>query len=87
MIRSFKSKDAQRLHERRSSQKLPKSIQRIALRKLWILDAATELSELKVPPGNRLEVLKGNRKGQHSIRINQQYRICFKWDLASCIRC
>ncbi|MDZ7615845.1 MAG: type II toxin-antitoxin system RelE/ParE family toxin [Patescibacteria group bacterium] len=80
MIRSFKSEDTQRLHERRSSRKLPKSIQRTALRKLWILDAATELSELKVPPGNRLEVLKGNRKGQHCIRINQQYRICFKWD-------
>ena len=81
MIRSFKSKDTQRLYERRrSSRKLPQSIQRVALRKLWLLDAATELCDLRVPPGNRLEPLCGERQGQHSIRINQQYRICFRWN-------
>ncbi len=49
------------------------------MRKLWLLDAATDIKELRVPPNNRLEPLKGNRKGQHSIRINQQWRICFRW--------
>ena len=49
------------------------------MRKLWMLDAATELSELRVPPNNRLEALHGNRKGQHCIRVNQQWRICFRW--------
>ena len=61
------------------SRKLPQSMQRIALRKLWVLDAATELETLQVPPNNRLEALKGERKGQHSIRINDQWRICFRW--------
>ena len=55
------------------------NIQRIARKKLIILDAATELNDLRVPPGNQLEALKGDRKGQHSIRINDQWRICFKW--------
>lgn len=67
------------MFKRMFSRKLPHSIQRIALRKLWILDAATELESLQVPPNNRLEALKGNRKGQHSIRINDQWRICFRW--------
>ncbi len=60
-------------------QKLPQTIQRLARRKLVILDSATDLNTLRVPPGNRLEALKGDRKGQHSIRINNQWRICFKW--------
>ena len=59
--------------------KLPTDIQSVALRKLKMLDAATILDTLKVPPGNRLEALKGDRKGQHSIRINDQWRICFIW--------
>ena len=80
MIRSFKDKKTQRLYERHSSAKLPQQIQRVALRKLWMLDAASELSDLRVPPGNRLESLHGNREGQHSIRINQRWRICFQWD-------
>jgi proteic killer suppression protein len=58
---------------------LPKNIQGVARKKLVILDAAVDLNDLRVPPGNRLEALRGNRKGQHSIRINDQWRICFKW--------
>jgi len=58
---------------------LPENIQNIARKKLIVLDAATEINDLKAPPGNRLEALKGARKGQHSIRINNQWRICFKW--------
>ena len=79
MIRSFKNRDTGKLYERHSSRKLPQSIQRVALRKLWLLDAAVDLTELRVPPGNRLEALSGDREGQHSIRINQQWRICFRW--------
>ncbi|HUT44125.1 MAG TPA: type II toxin-antitoxin system RelE/ParE family toxin [Desulfobacterales bacterium] len=58
---------------------MPENIQNIARKKLIVLDAATEINDLKAPPGNRLEALKGARKGQHSIRINNQWRICFKW--------
>lgn len=54
-------------------------MQRVAMRKLWMLDAATDLNALRVPPVNRLEALHGNRRGQHSIRINQQWRVCFRW--------
>jgi len=79
MIRSFKCRDTRRLYERQSSPRLPQAIQRVALRKLWVLDAAMDLGELRVPPGNRLEALSGGREGQHSIRINQQWRICFRW--------
>jgi proteic killer suppression protein len=61
------------------SRKLPQNIRYLARRKLVILDAAAELNVLRVPPGNRLEALKGDRKGQHSIRINDQWRICFQW--------
>jgi proteic killer suppression protein len=62
-----------------SIKKLPANLQRVALRKLKMLHAATQLATLKVPPGNRLESLKGDRKGQYSIRINDQWRICFTW--------
>ena len=79
MIKSFKCKETERIYNRLFSQKLPHDIQRIAINKLWILDAAISLEDLKVPPSNHLERLKGNRKGQYSIRINQQWRICFKW--------
>jgi proteic killer suppression protein len=79
MIKSFKCKETEKIYNRLFSQRLPHDIQKLAINKLWILDAATSLEDLKVPPSNRLESLKGNRKGQHSIRINQQWRICFKW--------
>ena len=78
MIKSYKDKSAQALLE--SGQRYKGLAgQAAAVRKLQMLDATLRLSDLKVPPGNRLEALKGNRKGQHSIRINLQYRICFVW--------
>lgn len=79
MIRSFRDRETEKLFHRERSAKLPPDIQRVALRKLWMLDAATQLSELRVPPGNRLEALRGERKGQQSIRINDQWRVCFRW--------
>jgi toxin HigB-1 len=79
MIAGFKDADAQALFETGRSRRIPANIRRIAIRKLTYLDSAEELSELRTPPGNRLEALKGDRKGQHSIRINDQYRICFIW--------
>lgn len=79
MIKSFKCSETKKIFHREFSKKLPHNIQRISLRKLWLLDAAMNINDLRLPPSNRLETLKGNRKGQHSIRINQQYRICFKW--------
>jgi toxin HigB-1 len=79
MIRSFKSKMEEKLFNREYVRKLPRSIHKTALRKLLILDAAIQLNDLRVPPGNCLESLSGERKGQHSIRINKQWRICFMW--------
>nr|VFJ87122.1 MAG: proteic killer suppression protein [Candidatus Kentron sp. H]VFJ88760.1 MAG: proteic killer suppression protein [Candidatus Kentron sp. H]VFJ95019.1 MAG: proteic killer suppression protein [Candidatus Kentron sp. H] len=79
MIHSFKSSETEKIFRRGHSQKLPPAIQRTAMRKLWILDAATNLDELRAPPGNHLEALRGGRTGQHSIRINRQWRICFRW--------
>jgi len=79
MIRSFKDLEARRLFERERSKKLPSDIQRTARRKLEQLNAAGALDDLRVPPGNRLEALKKDRVGQHSIRINNQWRICFVW--------
>lgn len=81
MIRSFACKDTERLFRLEKVRGFPPDIQRTALRKLVQLNAITELTQLRVPPGNRLEVLKGNRKGQHSIRINDQWRVCFHWKL------
>jgi len=78
MIISFKDKDTEKLFHYQSVKRFI-SFERIALRKLAQLDAALILSDLKVPPGNRLEALKGDREGQHSIRINDQYRVCFIW--------
>jgi len=80
MIRSFKSREAAAIFDRLPVRRLPLDVQRIALRKLRMLNRAKSLQDLRVPPGNRLEALKGDRKGQHSIRINQQWRICFRWD-------
>jgi proteic killer suppression protein len=79
MIKSFKCKETGKIYNRLFSQRLPRDIQKNAMNKLWILDAATSLEDLKIPPSNHLESLKGDRKGQYSIRINQQWRICFKW--------
>ena len=79
MIRSFSSRETERLFQREVSRKLPSTIQSVALRKLRMLDAATILDDLRIPPANRLEALSGNRKGQHSIRINDQWRVCFVW--------
>jgi len=79
MIKSFKCKEAEKVFNNRFSRKLPHDIQRIAQRKLKMINAAAHLSFLTVPPANRLEELGGNRAGQHSIRINDQWRICFKW--------
>ncbi len=78
MIKSFKSKDTARLFNRLSSRRW-RDIVGNARRKLEVLNAAKSLAELRVPPGNRLEALKGDRRGQHSIRINDQWRICFAW--------
>ena len=79
MIKTFRDKESEKNFNWLVSRKLPKNIQHLARRKLVILDAATELNALRVPPGNRLEALKGDRKGQHSIRIIDQWRICFHW--------
>jgi toxin HigB-1 len=79
MIKSFKCKETERLFNREPIRKIPVSLHRVALKKLWMLDAAESLEDLRSPPGNRLEALKGNRQGQHSIRINDQFRICFVW--------
>ncbi|NBC18324.1 MAG: type II toxin-antitoxin system RelE/ParE family toxin [Bacteroidetes bacterium] len=79
MIKSFSDKEAAKIFARDHSRKLPQDIQRRALKKLLMLDAAVQLDELRVPPGNRLEALSGDREGQHSIRINDQWRICFEW--------
>lgn len=79
MIKSFRCRETDKLFQRERSRKFPPDIQRQALRKLYLLDAAASLEDLRVSPGNRLEALAGNRKGQHSIRINEQWRICFRW--------
>jgi toxin HigB-1 len=79
MIRSFKDKEAEKLFNRALSWKLPNDLQRTALRKLRMLNRAMNLSDLRVPPANRLEKMKGDRSDQYSIRINDQWRICFKW--------
>jgi len=80
MIMSYKCKETKRIWEGIRSKSLPPSIQQIARRKLRMLNNAKKLDDLRIPPGNRLEELRGNRKGQHSIRINDQWRICFKWN-------
>ncbi len=77
MIKSFKDKETEKVYNQVFSRKLPNDIQRIALRKLIMIDNAACLDDLKVPPGNHLEQLSGDRKGQYSIKINDQYRICF----------
>jgi proteic killer suppression protein len=79
VIRSFRDKETEKVWSQEYSKKLPKDIQRNALRKLFILNRAKNLKDLRIPPSNYLEKLKGNRKEQYSIRINNQWRICFRW--------
>ena len=80
MIRSFKDKEAEKVFRRQRSRRLPPNIQQVALRKLRMLNRAQSLQDLRVPPANRLERLAGSRAGQYSIRINDQWRICFEWN-------
>ncbi len=79
MIRNFRDKETQKIFERQRSRKLPSDIQQVALRKLRMLNRSQTLQELRIPPANRLERLSGDRDGQYSIRINDQWRICFEW--------
>lgn len=79
MIASFRDKETERLWQSGRSRRLPADLQRRAFKKLAILNAAVTLDNLKVPPGNQLEALRDDRAGQHSIRINDQYRVCFVW--------
>jgi proteic killer suppression protein len=85
MIRSFSCKETEKIFGGHYSKKLPNVIQRTARRKLLYLDEADIIEDLRVPPGNRLEALKGDRKGQWSIRINDQYRLCFNWSGADAV--
>ena len=79
MIQSFANRETMRLFQRERVKKIPTNIHRVALRKLRMLHRSSNLKDLRIPPANRLESLKGSRKGQYSIRINDQYRICFRW--------
>jgi proteic killer suppression protein len=79
MIESFKCKETERIFKRYYSRRFSQAMQRVALRKLRVLHRSSSLDDLRVPPGNRLELLRGDRKSQHSIRINDQWRICFVW--------
>jgi proteic killer suppression protein len=79
VIRSFRNRETQKIFQRERSRRLPPEIQRTAQRKLAMLDAAESLEDLRSPPSNRLESLVGDRSGQHSIRVNEQWRVCFRW--------
>lgn len=83
MIRSFADRDTERLFLREPVRRFPPGLLRIMLRKLLLLEAAEALQDLRVPPGNRLEKLRGGRAGQFSIRVNDRWRICFRWSDAS----
>lgn len=85
MIRNFKDKQTEKIFERTRSRKLPSEIQQVALRKLRMLNRAETLQDLRVPTANRLERLTGDREGQYSIRVNNQWRICFKWEEGNAI--
>jgi len=80
MIQSFKCKETEKIWNQEYSKKFSEDIQGVALRKLFMIQRAKELKDLMIPPANRLEKLKGDRKNQYSIRINDQYRICFQWE-------
>ncbi|MCK5520762.1 MAG: type II toxin-antitoxin system RelE/ParE family toxin [Candidatus Marinimicrobia bacterium] len=83
MIESFKCKETEKIFSRQFSRKLPTDIQTLAFRKLRMLNRSSTIQDLRSPPANRLEALAGKRKGQHSIRINQQWRLCFEWQNGS----
>lgn len=85
MIKSFSDKNAKKIFQSIFTKKFSKEVQIIARRKLWSIEIASTTSDLNVPPGNRLEQLKGDRLGQYSIRINDQWRICFVWNETECI--
>lgn len=80
MIKTFADRETEKIFRQEFSRKLPQTIQRVALRKLMMINAATTLNDLRIPPANHLEALSGDRAGQFSIRINGQYRICFIWN-------
>jgi proteic killer suppression protein len=79
MIKSFKDGETEKIYSRERSRKLPPDIQQVALRKLRMINNAKNINDLRIPPANRLEKLSGNREGQYSIRINDQWRVCFSW--------
>lgn len=79
MIQSFADKETEKIFQSDFSTKLPQDIQRVAMRKLWMIGAAQNLNDLRIPPSNHLEKLSGKKEGQYSIRINAQWRICFYW--------
>ena len=79
MIRAFRDEDTERLWNEERTRRIPARLRKTALKKLQMLNAAATLSDLALPPGNRLERLRGDREGQHSIRVNEQYRVCFEW--------
>lgn len=79
MIKSFADPDTERLFARERVRRYPAELQKIMLRKLLVVDAAEQVQDLRAPPGNRLEKLSGHRAGQHSIRVNDRWRICFRW--------
>ncbi len=79
MIKGFKSKQTESVWNGQKTKSISKEVAKVALRKLRIIHAARDLTDLRIPPANHLEALKGNRRGQHSIRINDQFRICFEW--------
>jgi proteic killer suppression protein len=79
MIRSIRDRETERVWRGERSRRLPDAMQEAALRKMRMVNAAIRLDDLRIPPGNRLEALGGDRRGQYSIRINQQWRICFRW--------
>ena len=80
MIRSFRDKEAERLFLRERRTKIGSTLRRAALRKLLLLDAAEALDDVRIPPGNRLEKLEGDRAGQYGIRVNDQWCVCFRWE-------
>lgn len=79
MIKSFKNNETEKIYQRQISKKLPIDIQQVSLRKLRMINNVKNISDLRVPPANKLEKLKGDRAGEYSIRINDQWRVCFKW--------
>jgi toxin HigB-1 len=80
VIKTFKNEDTQKIYQRQRSRKYPSDIQQVALRKLRMINNSVSINDLRVPPANHLEKLKGNRVGQWSIRINDQWRVCFRWE-------